>query len=220
VPRRLAAAEEPVVRIALAGNPCGIAHAWDLLVADRDADVRVELADPDWLFGGIPRDCPLPEPAQVRLAGSGPSRAAHDGASPRPGPTGRPPPGRRPVPRGSGRGGAALAPAARRRRPVVLTDPDPEIRRAALFTNVPPADLGTGLLGDPQTRAEAATRVRLDPGTANELATDPDRAVRVALAGIPSLPVPQVLRLAEEPDEDLRAEIMIRPQLPPGCAPG
>jgi hypothetical protein len=213
--RRLATADEPMVRIALAGNPAGVAYAWDLLVDDPDVDVRAELADDGSRFGGIPEDFPLPEPAQVRLSGDPDLRVRRRMAF-----------RRDPAPRAGRR--LAADPAAEVRCEVArhwrrphtdlvqfwLTDPDPEVRRAALFGNVPPADLVAGLLADPQTRAEAAERVQMDPGTADELAADSDSEVRLMLARNPTLPPQLVLHLADDPDPDVRAEIMLRPDLP------
>jgi hypothetical protein len=213
--RRLAGTGDAAVRVTFARNPVAVVHVWDLLVDDPDVTVRTELADHSWRFGGIPEDFPLPEPAQVRLSGDPDPQIRRRMAF-----------RRDPALSAGHRLAGDPSPEVRRelvrhwRRPPAdlvrswLIDPDPQIRRAALFTNVPPADLVAGLLADPATRADAAERVHLDLATAETLAGDPDSAVREMLARNPTLPVPLVLRLADDPDEDVRAEIMLRPELP------
>lgn len=212
--RRLATTDSPAVRVALARNPVGAAHSWELLV-DGDVDVRTALADPEWRYGDIPTDLPLPEPAQVRLADDPDERVRRRLAL-----------RRDPVPAVGRRLAADPSADIRcvvaghwRRAPADVvrawfTDPEPEVRRAALLRHVPPADLVAGLLADPETRAGAARRVGLVFETAEALAADPDPEVRWALAGNVTLPAPLVLRLADDPDPEVRAELMLRPDLP------
>ncbi|WP_203996695.1 hypothetical protein [Virgisporangium aurantiacum] len=213
--RRLATTDSPAVRIALARNPVGAAHGWDLLVDDADVDVRTALADNHWRHGDIPRDFPLPEPAQVRLADDPAGRVRRMMAFRR---DPAPAVGRRLAADPSADVRCEVARHWRRAPADVartwFTDPDPGVRRAALFRHLPPAELVAGLLADPETRAEAAGRVRLVPDTAEDLASDPDPEVRWAVARNPTLPAPLVVRLADDPDPEVRAEIMLRRDLP------
>lgn len=95
-------------------------------------------------------------------------------------------------------------------RRAVLTDPDPGVRRCAVRAYTPPADLLPALLADPATRAPAVRYA----GPLPELATDPDRHVREALAHHPDLPPGLRDILAEDPDLFVRNTIATRPDCP------
>ncbi|MEU6312210.1 hypothetical protein [Streptomyces sp. NPDC047014] len=88
-------------------------------------------------------------------------------------------------------------------RRMLLTDADAGIRRLSARTFVPPADLLSGLLADPETRAGA---VRHSAPT-YALATDPDADVRQAVAAHPDLPADLRDLLAEDSDLFVRNEV-------------
>ncbi|MEJ8643642.1 hypothetical protein WKI68_24250 [Streptomyces sp. MS1.HAVA.3] len=96
-------------------------------------------------------------------------------------------------------------------RRVLLTDFDPNIRKAAASAYSPPADLLPLLLADPQTRAIAVQYVDPSP----ELAADPDSGVREPVATHPDLSAELRDLLAGDPDNVVRNAIGARPDTPP-----
>ncbi|MFE2850157.1 hypothetical protein ACFXJO_03385 [Streptomyces lavendulae] len=95
-------------------------------------------------------------------------------------------------------------------RRALLTDSDPNIRRAAASVYLPPADLLPALLADPQTRAVAVRYADPSP----ELAADPDSGVRQAVAAHPNLPAELRDLLAGDRDIFVRNEIAARADTP------
>ncbi|MFD6974543.1 hypothetical protein [Streptomyces sp. NPDC059979] len=93
----------------------------------------------------------------------------------------------------------------------LLTDSDPNIRRAAASAYSPPADLLPLLLADPQTRAAAVRYADPYP----ELAADPDSGVREAVATHQDLSAELRGVLAQDPDPFVRNAIAARPDTPP-----
>lgn len=91
-----------------------------------------------------------------------------------------------------------------------LTDPEPEVRRAAVHAFPPPSDLLPGLLADPATRAGAVRHA--EPSA--DMVSDSDVEVRLALAGLPALPASMRDRLAEDPDIFVRKAIAARADTP------
>lgn len=91
-----------------------------------------------------------------------------------------------------------------------LTDPESEVRRAAMHASPPPSDLLPGLLADPVTRA-AAVRYAEPSG---DMVTDSDVEVRLALADHPALSATMRDRLAEDPDIFVRNAIAARADTP------
>ncbi|MFD8685936.1 hypothetical protein [Streptomyces sp. NPDC059651] len=96
-------------------------------------------------------------------------------------------------------------------RRALLTDADPNVRRNGVLAYPPPADLLPGLLADPATRAAAVTYA----APSRELATDPDPAVREAVAAHPDLPTGLRDLLKDDPDIFVRNAISARPDTPP-----
>ncbi|RST04401.1 hypothetical protein EF910_17915 [Streptomyces sp. WAC07149] len=95
-------------------------------------------------------------------------------------------------------------------RRALLTDSDPNIRRAAASAYLPPADLLPDLLADPHTRAIAVRHT----GPSSELAADPDSDVRKAVAAHPDLPTELRDLLAGDRDAFVRNEIAARADTP------
>ncbi|MFF5229102.1 hypothetical protein [Dactylosporangium sp. NPDC000521] len=208
----LARHADPQVRRALAGNPAAAPHAWRALVPDGNEAVRVALARGHSADHRPAADLPLPGDAQLALAADAavPVRLAlarrRDLAEP-------------------ARLWLATDPSAEVREalarswpsppePVLrrlLTDPDAAVRSAAVSSAVP-ADLLPGLLADPATRAAAAHRAVL--ADLAGLVSDPDPWVREGVAGNPGAPLAAVLPLGDDPVEDVRVAVMLRPDLP------
>jgi len=106
-------------------------------------------------------------------------------------------------------------------RRILLTDPEPRVRGAACSTYfagrphpIPPADLVPALLADPVTRAGAVIHAVLDADTLRRLAEDPDDDVRAELARHPDLPPPVRDTLAVDPALDVRIKVFARPDTP------
>ncbi|WP_344504582.1 hypothetical protein [Dactylosporangium maewongense] len=235
----LARHPDPQLRRALAGNPSAAPHAWRVLSTDPDEAVRVALARGHSTDHRPAVDLPLPGDAQLALAADAavPVRLAlarrRDLSEPaRLWLATDPSAGVR----------EALArswpsppePVLRQ----LLTDPDPAVRRAAVssaFSSALPADLLPGLLADLATREDAARHALPPPATdpaaggtaaggagpargvgvdVAGLVGDADPAVREAVAGNPRVPLAAVLALADDPDEDVRVAVMLRPDLP------
>jgi hypothetical protein len=97
----------------------------------------------------------------------------------------------------------------------LLTDPEPAVRGAAAggSRRLPP-DLLPQLVADPATRGEAAAQIVLTPTLAAELAADPERGVRHAVARNPSLPAPARERMVTLPDPDIRVGLVLNPATP------
>lgn len=95
-------------------------------------------------------------------------------------------------------------------RRALLTDADPNVRRDSASAYSPPADLLPGLLADPVTRAASVPYA----APSLDLATDPDSAVREAIAAHPDLPADLRDLLAEDPDIFVRNAIAARPDTP------
>jgi hypothetical protein len=211
----LARHADVAVRESLAGNPGVARWTWPALVVDPSARVRRALATGQSQDFRPAADPPLPEPAQWALARD-PEVDVRRALSHRHGL--------------ATRVGLRLAAdpsvlvrraVALRWRPVpeaavrsLLRDPDAQVRRNILLTGTPPPDLRARLLADPETRREAARGARLDPDDVAALVADADPAVREGVAGNPWVPLAQVLPLAQDPDEEVRAAVMLRPDLP------
>ncbi|KOG54648.1 hypothetical protein ADK75_13510 [Streptomyces virginiae] len=106
-------------------------------------------------------------------------------------------------------------------RRMLLTDPDDSVRAAACATYfrripypVPPVDLVPELLADPVTRAGAVRHCTLDTAAARRLAEDPDDDVRAELAEHPDLPPELRDRLAEDPNQRVALRIFARQDTP------
>jgi hypothetical protein len=106
-------------------------------------------------------------------------------------------------------------------RRILLTDPEPVVRAAACSTYfarrphpVPPADLLPTLLADPVTRAGAVIHAVLDADTLRRLAEDPNDDVRAELARHPDLPPPVRDILALDPALNVRIKVFARPDTP------
>ncbi|MGW0434722.1 hypothetical protein ACWDV4_19575 [Micromonospora sp. NPDC003197] len=106
-------------------------------------------------------------------------------------------------------------------RRILLTDPVDTVRAAACSTYyarlphpIPPADLVPGLLDDPATRAGVVRHVPLTVDTALRLANDPDEEVRRQVAEHPQLPPDLRDRLAEDSSASVRVGIFARPDTP------
>ncbi|MFJ8563737.1 hypothetical protein [Streptomyces sp. NPDC093514] len=106
-------------------------------------------------------------------------------------------------------------------RRMQLTDPDDSVRAAACATYfrriphpVPPVDLVPELLADPVTRAGAVRHCTLDTAAARRLAEDPDDDVRAELAEHPDLPTELRDRLAEDPNQRVALRIFARQDTP------
>ncbi|MEU6073848.1 hypothetical protein [Micromonospora sp. NPDC047074] len=211
----LARRADPTLRRSLARNPVAAMHVWSVLVADPDRQVRHALAQGHSRDFRPTVDLPLPEAAQWALAHD-PDVEVRRALAYRPNP--------------AMRVGLHLAahPAVLVRRAVaqswrplpesvaraLLADSDAEVRRSALLTTTPPPDLVAQLLADPETRQQAAEEAPLNPEDAATLVTDPDPAVREAVARNRHTPLAMVLRLGRDPDEDVRAAAMLHPDLP------
>ncbi|MGW4934060.1 hypothetical protein ACWEQH_13780 [Streptomyces sp. NPDC004166] len=111
------------------------------------------------------------------------------------------------------------APEAVRR--ILLTDPEAEVRAAACSTYfayrphpVPPSDLLPTLLADPVTRAGAVIHAVLDADTLLRLAGDPDSEVRAELARHPDLPPSVREALAVDSALSVRVKVFARPDTP------
>ncbi|WP_328777963.1 hypothetical protein OHT68_00585 [Streptomyces canus] len=95
----------------------------------------------------------------------------------------------------------------------LLADTDDAVRTAALLahhTSVPmPREVFTAL-PDPRRALE---RCRLAPELEAELVRDGDAEVRRALAANPSLGAPGVAVVAEDPQDDIRSAVALRPDL-------
>ncbi|MDT5028550.1 MAG: hypothetical protein QOE61_4976 [Micromonosporaceae bacterium] len=111
------------------------------------------------------------------------------------------------------------APEAVRR--ILLTDPVGAVRAAACGTYyarlphpVPPADLHIDLFDDPVTRAGVVRYLDLAADTSLRLATDPDDEVRQELAAHPQLPPDLRDQLAEDSSARVRVAIFARPDTP------
>ncbi|WP_030387691.1 hypothetical protein [Streptomyces sp. NRRL S-241] len=106
-------------------------------------------------------------------------------------------------------------------RRMLLTDPDDSVRAAACATYfrriphpVPPVDLVPELLADPVTRAGAVRHCTLDTAAARRLAEDPDDDVRAELAEHPDLPTELRDTLAEDPNQRVALRIFARQDTP------
>jgi leucine rich repeat (LRR) protein len=204
--------QDPVVRQVLAANPVAAHHVWADLVGDPDSEIRLALVGRS-RFRDWDRPPPvLPEEAHWKLAHDADERIRLAVAG---------------MPDLSVRVGSHLAhdPDSQVRQSIalgwrrmpeevrrsLLADPDPEVRCWALHREAPPADLAAALLADPLTRAAAASVV---PDVTEDLVADPDHRVREAVAGNPHLAPATVLRMADDPDEDVRVRIMLRRDLP------
>ncbi|KOU21803.1 hypothetical protein [Streptomyces sp. WM6368] len=106
-------------------------------------------------------------------------------------------------------------------RRTLLTDPDDSVRAAACATYfrriphpVPPVDLVPELLADPVTRAGAVRHCTLDTAAARRLAEDPDDDVRAELAEHPHLPPELRDKLAEDPNQRVALRIFARQDTP------
>ncbi|MFJ2172721.1 hypothetical protein ACIOHE_07430 [Streptomyces sp. NPDC087851] len=115
------------------------------------------------------------------------------------------------------------APEAVRRH--LLTNREDSVRAAACATYYPrlphpafPADLLPVLLAAPVTRAGAVRHCALEAGTALRLAEDPDEEVRKELAIHPDLPPRLREMLAEGPSPQVRLRVFAR-QDPPRPVP-
>ncbi|MGW5400468.1 AAA family ATPase [Streptomyces sp. NPDC003952] len=96
----------------------------------------------------------------------------------------------------------------------LLTDTDPKVRAAAC-KHGPPHDLHSALLGDPATRKRVVRFLELDPGTAGQLAADPDEEVRAAVASHPALPAELRDLLARDVSAEVRGKVFVRADTPP-----
>ncbi|MFD9013674.1 hypothetical protein [Streptomyces sp. NPDC059552] len=106
-------------------------------------------------------------------------------------------------------------------RRTLLTDPDDSVRAAACATYfrriphpVPPVDLVPELLADPVTRAGAVRHCTLDTAAALRLAEDPDDEVRAELAEHPDLSPELRDKLAEDPNQRVALRIFARQDTP------
>lgn len=103
-----------------------------------------------------------------------------------------------------------LAPSLRER---LLADPDSAVRTAALLahhTGVPMPREVFAALPDPRRALE---RCRLAPELEAELVRDGDAEVRRALAANPGLGAHGVAVLAQDPQDDIRSAVALRPDL-------
>ncbi|MFF4922420.1 Mucin-2 [Kitasatospora sp. NPDC001261] len=97
-------------------------------------------------------------------------------------------------------------------RSALLADPDPEVRRAAaLWECRRDARVTTELLRDPKSAAEALRRGLLHRADAERCVAE--RTHLAALAENPSLPTDLVEQLAVDPDEAVRLAVSLRPEL-------
>ncbi|HET6860543.1 MAG TPA: Mucin-2 [Streptomyces sp.] len=97
-------------------------------------------------------------------------------------------------------------------RSALLTDPAPEVRRAAaLWECRRDARVTADLLRDPKSAAEALRRGLLAAADAEWCLAE--RTHLAALAENPSLPADLVERLAVDPDEAVRLAVSLRPEL-------
>ncbi len=97
-------------------------------------------------------------------------------------------------------------------RATLLDDPDPEVRRSAALCACPrDARLTAALLRDPATAPEALRRGLLDRAHAERYLAEGVHLVE--LAGNPSLPADLVDRLADDPDDEVRLAVSLRPEL-------
>ncbi|MFI8534862.1 hypothetical protein ACIGMX_32030 [Streptomyces aquilus] len=95
----------------------------------------------------------------------------------------------------------------------LLTDTDHAVRTAALLahhTRVPMPRAVFGALLDPQ---QALERCRLEPELEAELVKNGDTEARQALAANPTLSAPGVAALAQDPQDDIRSTVALRPDL-------
>ncbi|MGW2654774.1 Mucin-2 [Streptomyces sp. NPDC001478] len=97
-------------------------------------------------------------------------------------------------------------------RAALAADPDSGVRRAAaLWRCRADARITAALLDDPASAAEARRRGLLDRALAERCLAE--GAHLAALAANPSLPADLVDRLAHDPDEAVRVEVSVRPEL-------
>ncbi|MEU8431477.1 Mucin-2 [Streptomyces sp. NPDC029216] len=97
-------------------------------------------------------------------------------------------------------------------RSALLADPDPEVRRAAaLWECRRDARVTAELLRDPESAAEALRRGLLHRADAERCVAE--RTHLAALAENPSLPTDLVEQLAVDPDEAVRLAVSLRPEL-------
>ncbi|MFI8342009.1 hypothetical protein ACIF8W_18370 [Streptomyces sp. NPDC085639] len=106
-------------------------------------------------------------------------------------------------------------------RRMLLTDPDDSVRAGACATYfrriphpVPPVDLVPELLADPVTRAGAVRHCTPDTAAARRLAEDPDDEVRAELAEHPDLSPELRDKLAEDPNQRVALRIFARQDTP------
>ncbi|WP_081238298.1 Mucin-2 [Streptomyces viridosporus] len=98
------------------------------------------------------------------------------------------------------------------KRSALLADPDPTVRRAAaLWECRQDARVTAELLRDPKSAAEALRRGLLHRADAERCVAE--RTHLAALAENPSLPTDLVEQLAVDPDEAVRLAISLRPEL-------
>ncbi|MGW6318080.1 hypothetical protein [Streptomyces sp. NPDC055099] len=98
----------------------------------------------------------------------------------------------------------------------LLTDTDHTVRTAALLahhTGVPMPREVFNTLPQPRPALDALERCRLAPELEAELIRDGDAEVRRALAANPGLSAHGVLVLAEDPHDDIRSAVALRPDL-------
>ncbi|MEU9111111.1 PE-PGRS family protein [Streptomyces sp. NPDC048483] len=103
-------------------------------------------------------------------------------------------------------------------REVLLADPDDSVRTVALLRHHEDRPLRRSafamLVRHPRGRGEhAAERCRLDRALAEHLALHDDPALRRALAKNPHLDADLVTVLAQDPADDVRLEVSVRPEL-------
>ncbi|MGA4959893.1 PE-PGRS family protein [Streptomyces lavendulocolor] len=98
-------------------------------------------------------------------------------------------------------------------REALLSDPDGTVRRAALLRYHEGGRLPRALFDELGLGQDAVETYALERAHAEELAAHPDPAWRRALATGPGLDPDLVARLAEDPDDEVRLEVSIRPDL-------
>ncbi|MFF7211702.1 hypothetical protein ACFZAU_14390 [Streptomyces sp. NPDC008238] len=95
----------------------------------------------------------------------------------------------------------------------LLADTDSVVRTAALLAHHTGVPMPREVLADLPDPRRALERCRLAPGLEAELIRDGDAEVRRALAANPGLSARGVALLAEDPQDDIRSAVAVRPDL-------
>ncbi len=95
----------------------------------------------------------------------------------------------------------------------LLADTDDAVRTAALLAHHTGVPMPREVFNELPAPQRALEQCRIEPGLEAELVRDEDVEVRRALAGNPRLGAPSVAVLAQDPYDDIRSVVALRPDL-------